>query len=106
MKACIETYGCAANLAGAEVMAGILAQEGFSPCGEPGSADVIVVNTCFVKSPTEQKVLQRIRRLVSMGCGSRLIIAGCMPDVLGERLARLEGCWAQLPARYIPPDSL
>jgi len=89
MKACIETYGCAANQAESEAMAGILSKEGFSPCDEPASADIIVVNTCFVKSPTEQKVLQRIRRLVSLGYGSRLIIAGCMPDALGGRLARL-----------------
>ncbi|MEM3690428.1 MAG: tRNA (N(6)-L-threonylcarbamoyladenosine(37)-C(2))-methylthiotransferase, partial [Candidatus Micrarchaeia archaeon] len=39
-------------------------------------ADVIIINTCFVKTPTHQKIVERLKKL----SGRKLVVAGCMPS--------------------------
>lgn len=75
MKVSIETYGCAANHADGEAMAGVLEARGHEIVGEGG--DVVVVNTCTVKTPTERRMRRRLRGLA--GAGARVVVAGCMP---------------------------
>ena len=72
MKVTVETYGCATNQADGEVMAGLLAEHGFS-VGADG--DVLVVNSCTVKTPTENKIRRRLTEL----SGRRVVVAGCIP---------------------------
>jgi len=81
MKIYIETYGCSANQADSEMIAGVLEGEGHTITDEKDS-DIIIINTCFVKTPTEMKIIDRIKRLK----GKKLIIAGCMPEVMGRKL--------------------
>ncbi|MEE3444497.1 MAG: threonylcarbamoyladenosine tRNA methylthiotransferase, partial [Methanobrevibacter sp.] len=63
MKVFIETYGCTFNQADSEIMAGILAKEGMELVDDVVDADAIIVNTCYVKLPTESKVINRIKGL-------------------------------------------
>jgi MiaB-like tRNA modifying enzyme len=72
-----EAYGCAANMADAEIALGILRNRGHEIVSRPEDADVIVIFTCVVKKPTSDRMLYRISRL--RGLGKRLVIAGCMP---------------------------
>ncbi len=74
MDVTIETFGCATNQADSERIMGLLAGHGFS-VGEGG--DVVVVNTCTVKTPTENKIRKRLRELEALG--RRVVVAGCMP---------------------------
>ncbi|MFH1834566.1 MAG: tRNA (N(6)-L-threonylcarbamoyladenosine(37)-C(2))-methylthiotransferase [Methanobacteriota archaeon] len=74
MKVSIETYGCATNQADGEHIAGLLEAHGFS-VGEDG--EVILVNTCTVKSPTENKIRKRLGGLSSEG--RRVVVSGCLP---------------------------
>jgi len=74
MKVSIETYGCATNQADGEHMAGLLSEHGFEVDGE---GDVVIVNTCTVKSPTENKIRKRLRGLSSEG--RRVVVSGCLP---------------------------
>jgi len=67
----ILTYGCAMNQADSETIHGILKEQGLEDTG------VIVVNTCTVKSPTENKILKRLRKLEVEG--ARVVVAGCLP---------------------------
>ena len=90
-RAFIETYGCQMNLGDAEIMAGALAGRGYLLVDDPGSADVIVVNTCAIREHAEQRVLGRIGQLQ----GHRrdrpdlvLAVTGCMAQRLGEELLR------------------
>jgi threonylcarbamoyladenosine tRNA methylthiotransferase CDKAL1 len=85
----IETYGCAANQAESETMAGILREAGFALAESPEEGGLIIVNTCFVKTPTEQKIKYRIRSLTRKYPEKGLIIAGCMPEVLSKELQTL-----------------
>ena len=49
-------------------------------------ADVIIVNTCYVKHPTEQKVLNRIQGVQREFPDKKLIISGCMVEIDPEKL--------------------
>ncbi|MEM0329622.1 MAG: tRNA (N(6)-L-threonylcarbamoyladenosine(37)-C(2))-methylthiotransferase [Nitrososphaerota archaeon] len=75
-----EVYGCAANVADAEIAIGILRGRGHEVVPRPEDADVIVIFTCAVKKPTSDRMFYRISRLRELG--KRIIVAGCMP--IGE----------------------
>jgi MiaB-like tRNA modifying enzyme len=77
MRVFIETYGCAANQADSETIAGILFSHGHDILKEGDGADVHVINTCTVKFPTEQKIRRRLASLSSKKC--RVVVCGCMP---------------------------
>ncbi|NIO22565.1 MAG: tRNA (N(6)-L-threonylcarbamoyladenosine(37)-C(2))-methylthiotransferase [Candidatus Aenigmarchaeota archaeon] len=76
----IETYGCSANQSHSEVMAGILEDNGFSVTERIEKADVIVINTCIVKTPTENRIRDRIRFIRNKYPRKKLVIAGCATD--------------------------
>ncbi len=84
---CIETYGCASNRADSEIMAGLLERSGFEIVRSPEAADVVIVNSCFVKHRTEQFLFSRVSDLVRSG--KRVIVAGCAPEVVPEKLWEL-----------------
>ncbi|MGA3021182.1 MAG: MiaB/RimO family radical SAM methylthiotransferase, partial [Candidatus Micrarchaeales archaeon] len=87
----IETYGCTLNQSDSEMMGALLEQEGYlvhhGECGVKEDYDYVILNTCTVKPPTEQKILHRIKEL--RGYGSRLIIAGCMASANSDMIAKL-----------------
>jgi threonylcarbamoyladenosine tRNA methylthiotransferase CDKAL1 len=76
MRVFIETYGCTLNQADSEILAGVLAETGVELCKSPDEADVIVLNTCFVKRQTQQRIIDRLKKLR----GKRVVVAGCMPS--------------------------
>jgi len=75
----IETYGCSMNKAASEAIAGLLAKKGFS-IGPEG--DVLVVNTCTVKTPTERKIVKRLHALEKEG--RKVVVVGCLPAAWPE----------------------
>ncbi|MEM7819275.1 MAG: tRNA (N(6)-L-threonylcarbamoyladenosine(37)-C(2))-methylthiotransferase [Candidatus Aenigmatarchaeota archaeon] len=80
MNIYIETYGCSNNIAESQIMAGLLTRSGFSVINDIENADIIIVNTCSVKSTTEQKILYRIKHLREKYPKKKMIITGCMPE--------------------------
>ncbi len=74
MKFYIETYGCSANFAESEMMVSLLLDEGHELVSE-AEADVIIINTCGVKDPTEQKILFRLDSLKNR----KVVVTGCLP---------------------------
>ena len=76
----IEGYGCTLNQADSEIMAGLLGNEGYSvelgSYKEGDGYDAVIVNTCTVKKPTEQRMLHRLSLMRQLG--KKLIVAGCM----------------------------
>ena len=95
----IEVYGCAANMADWEMAAGLLGEAGHSIVPDPEGADAYVVLTCTVKTPTENKVVKRIRGLSEME-GS-LVVAGCMPKAQRDLVAEVAP-----GASMVGPDDL
>ena len=74
MKFYIETYGCSANFADSERMVSLLLDAGNSMVNER-DADIIIINTCGVKDPTENKIIKRLNELKN----KRVIVTGCLP---------------------------
>jgi MiaB-like tRNA modifying enzyme len=87
----LETYGCSANQNNSEILAGLLTQNGFIITQNQEIADIIILNTCVVKSKTESKIKRRIQDLkqFSNTKDKLLIIAGCMPETDFKKLKRL-----------------
>ncbi|MCX6695352.1 MAG: tRNA (N(6)-L-threonylcarbamoyladenosine(37)-C(2))-methylthiotransferase [Candidatus Altiarchaeota archaeon] len=75
MRVEVRTYGCALNQADGEIISGLLVKHGFS-VGKDGK--VVVVNTCTVKAPTENKIVKELRGLSKLG--KRIVVAGCIPS--------------------------
>jgi len=79
-----ETYGCTANQNSTEIMKGLVKQAGLNITSNISYADLIVINSCIVKSPTEEKIRRRIQELLKKG--KKIILAGCMPAFLPKSI--------------------
>jgi tRNA-2-methylthio-N6-dimethylallyladenosine synthase len=110
-KAYIETYGCQMNISDSELMAGILAEQGYVATDTPDDADVVLVNTCAIRDHAEQRVIGRVGQLQQLRDTRPDVvigITGCMAQRLGESLFRKDGgvdlvmgpdAYRQLPAK-------
>jgi len=81
----VESFGCSSNLADGEFLRGCLLQAGFDLVSEIAGADVLVYNTCAVKSPTENRVIEKLKRAAKWK-SKKLIVTGCLPLINLERL--------------------
>ena len=74
----IDTYGCSANQNNSEIIAGLVTQSGYQLTNNPEIADIHIINSCVVKSKTENKIKRRIQDLAKTN--KQTIVTGCMPD--------------------------
>ena len=89
MKVFIETYGCTFNQADSEIMAGVLNENNIEIVSSQEEADAIIVNTCYVKLPTESKVINRIKNLQKEFPDKKIIVGGCMVEVDPKKLENI-----------------
>lgn len=82
----IETYGCSANQNNSEIIMGKLTEAGLQFTENPELADILILNTCIVKGPTENKMKGRIIELSKLN--KPLIITGCMPELRKKQLQK------------------
>jgi threonylcarbamoyladenosine tRNA methylthiotransferase MtaB len=87
MKYSVLTFGCRANQADSCDLERELLAAGGQPAA-PGSADLVVVNTCSVTSAADQAARHAVRRLARINPGARILATGCYatrrPDEVGE----------------------
>ncbi len=81
----IKSYGCSTNLADGEVLAGCLSEAGYELTDSTEEADVVVVNCCSVKGPTENRMIDLIKRVPQ---DKKVVVAGCLPLTSFGRLQR------------------
>ncbi len=86
MQVYMETYGCSANQSDSEIMAGLLQQTGIEITKNLETADLVIVNTCIVKSPTDHKVTHRLKQVQKEYPNKKLVVAGCMPRAEYEKV--------------------
>ncbi len=79
MNISIKTYGCAMNQADSEMIAGLLKSHGFK-ITEFKNSDIVIINTCTVKTPTENKILKKLSELENSN--KKVIVSGCMPAAI------------------------
>jgi threonylcarbamoyladenosine tRNA methylthiotransferase CDKAL1 len=81
----VRSFGCSANTADSEVLAGCLHQAGYKLASSEAEADLLIYNTCAVKGPTENRIIDAMKRSPK---DKKLIVAGCLPMISFERLFR------------------
>lgn len=90
-KVSMVSLGCPKNLVDAEVMLGVLTQQGYEITMDEKEADVIIVNTCsFIKEAREESVdaiLDLADRKKDGKCKT-LVVAGCLPQRYQQELAK------------------
>ena len=83
----VKSYGCSANTADSEIAKGMLAQEGHTIVPSIDEADVAVIFTCIVKTPTERKIVKSLKAIKNTGIP--LVVAGCMPKALNGLVSEI-----------------
>ncbi|XP_058194906.1 uncharacterized protein LOC131311453 isoform X2 [Rhododendron vialii] len=84
----MKTFGCSHNQSDSEYMAGQLSAFGYGLSDNPEEADLWLINTCTVKSPSQSAMDTLISKCRS--AKKPLVVAGCVPQ--GSRdLKELEG---------------
>lgn len=90
-KVSMVSLGCPKNLVDAEVMLGLLSNQGYEITMDEKEADLIIVNTCsFIKEAREESVdtiLDLADRKQDGRCRT-LVVAGCLPQRYQEELGR------------------
>ena len=86
MKVYIDSYGCTFNKADGQIMAGILNENNIELVDNVDDCDVIIVNTCYVKLPTENKIVYKIQQLQKNYPDKKIIVGGCMVEIDPEKL--------------------
>lgn len=81
----IESYGCQMNFSDSEIVASILAEEGFSATRNMEIADLILINTCSIREKAEDTVRRRLRifdKLKAQKPAMLVGVLGCMAERL------------------------
>jgi threonylcarbamoyladenosine tRNA methylthiotransferase CDKAL1 len=84
-KVFIKNFGCSSNVADGEVLAGCLAEAGFHLVTSESEADLLIFNTCAVKGPTENRIIDDLKHAPK---DKKIVVAGCLPKISFERLLR------------------
>ena len=92
-KLYVESYGCAMNFSDSEVVASIMAKEGYVTTRDVEEADVVLINTCSIRDNAETRVRRRLndfkkrkQRQPDLVVG----ILGCMAERLKKDLLEEE----------------
>ena len=92
-KLFIESYGCAMNFSDSEIVASILAKEGFNTTQKLEEADLVLVNTCSIREKAEQTVRKRLEKYNAVkktNPGMKVGVLGCMAERLKEKFLEEE----------------
>ena len=84
MKFYLETYGCSLNTSDSDIIVGRLRELDGQRVQDESEADIIILNTCGVKEPTEDKIIHRLGEL--SGKPTPVIVAGCLPRISRHRI--------------------
>ncbi len=85
----IESYGCAMNFSDSEIVASILATEGFNTTQKLEDADLVLVNTCSIRDKAEQTIRKRLteyNKVKKTKPHLKVGVLGCMAERLKDKL--------------------
>lgn len=57
-KIYVKTFGCSHNISDSEFMMGQLVEYGYQLIDEPLEADLILINSCTVKNPSQEALMR------------------------------------------------
>lgn len=92
-KLFIESYGCQMNFSDSEIVASILAEQGYNTTQNIEEADLVLVNTCSIRDKAEQTVRKRLDQYNSIkkiNPGMKVGVLGCMAERLKSKFLEEE----------------
>ncbi len=82
-KIYIRSFGCPTNFADGEHMTSCLLAAHRNIVKKAVDADILIYNTCAVKTPTENKIIEILKKVPE---GKKIVVTGCLPLVNFRRL--------------------
>lgn len=92
-KLLIESYGCQMNFSDSEIVASILAKEGYNTTQELEEADLVLINTCSIREKAEQTVRKRLEKynaVKRINPKMKVGVLGCMAERLKSKFLEEE----------------
>ena len=92
-KLYIESYGCQMNLNDSEIVASILANQGYNTTHLLEEADLVLVNTCSIREKAEQTVRKRLQKynaVKKINPTMKVGVLGCMAERLKAKFLEEE----------------
>ncbi|CAM4104269.1 tRNA (N6-isopentenyl adenosine(37)-C2)-methylthiotransferase MiaB [Zobellia roscoffensis] len=92
-KLYIESYGCQMNFSDSEIVASILANEGFDTTQTLTEADLVLVNTCSIREKAELTVRKRLEKFNAIKRDRphmKVGVLGCMAERLKHQFLEEE----------------
>jgi tRNA-2-methylthio-N6-dimethylallyladenosine synthase len=92
-KVLIESYGCQMNLNDSEIVASILAENGYNTTHLLEEADLVLVNTCSIREKAEQTIRKRLQKynsVKSINPEMKIGVLGCMAERLKSKFLEEE----------------
>ena len=93
-KLFIESYGCAMNFSDSEIVASILAEQGYNTTKNLEDADLVLVNTCSIRDKAEQTVRKRLEKYNAVkrdhNPKMKVGVLGCMAERLKTKFLEEE----------------
>ncbi len=89
----IESYGCQMNFSDSEIVASILAKEGYGPTRNVQESDLILINTCSIREKAEQTVRKRLtefNKIKQQKPETLIGVLGCMAERLKAKFLEEE----------------
>lgn len=90
----IESYGCSMNFSDSEIVASILANEGYNTTQNLEDADLVLVNTCSIRDKAEQTVRKRLEKYNAVkrthNPKMKVGVLGCMAERLKHKFLEEE----------------
>ncbi|RRQ50884.1 tRNA (N6-isopentenyl adenosine(37)-C2)-methylthiotransferase MiaB [Maribacter algicola] len=89
----IESYGCQMNFSDSEIVASILAEEGFNTTQNLEDADLVLVNTCSIREKAELTVRKRLEKFNAIKKDRphlKVGVLGCMAERLKHQFLEEE----------------
>ncbi|MFY8188074.1 MAG: tRNA (N6-isopentenyl adenosine(37)-C2)-methylthiotransferase MiaB [Flavobacterium sp.] len=92
-KLFIESYGCQMNFSDSEIVASILADQGYNTTQNLEEADLVLVNTCSIRDKAEQTVRKRLEQynaVKKINPNMKVGVLGCMAERLKSKFLEEE----------------
>ncbi|WP_167964499.1 tRNA (N6-isopentenyl adenosine(37)-C2)-methylthiotransferase MiaB [Saonia flava] len=92
-KLYIESYGCQMNFSDSEIVASILANEGYDTTQNLNEADLVLVNTCSIREKAEltvRKRLEKFNKVKRTNPHMKVGVLGCMAERLKSKFLEEE----------------
>lgn len=89
----IESYGCQMNFSDSEIVASILAEQGYNTTQQIEEADLVLVNTCSIRDKAEQTVRKRLdqyNNIKKINPSMKVGVLGCMAERLKKQFLEEE----------------